>query len=67
MICLTNKMELIENNMVYVVIVSGEWGEDVSIHSIYSSEESAEKVKKQIESNLSEDMIVYVEPHEFND
>lgn len=56
-----------ENNIVHVVIVSGEWGEDTAIHSIYSSKESAEKVKQQLESNLSEDMIVYVEPHELND
>lgn len=56
-----------ENNIVHVVIVSGEWGEDTAIHSIYSSKKSAEKVKQQLESNLSEDMIVYVESHELND
>lgn len=56
-----------ETNIVYVVMVSGEWGEDTAIHSIYSSEQSAEKVKQELESNLSEDMIVYVESHELND
>lgn len=45
-------------------MISSEWGEDISIHSIYSSEKLAEKAKKEIESNLSEDMIVYVETHE---
>jgi hypothetical protein len=57
----------VENNVVYVVIISGEWGEDMGIHSIYSSEPTAEKVRQEIESNLSEDMIVYVEQHELND
>ncbi len=54
-------------NVVYVVVISGEWGEDTTIHSVYSSEESAEKAKKELESNLSEDMIAYVESHELND
>lgn len=56
-----------ENNVVYVVVISGEWGEDTGIHSVYSSETAAEKVRQEIESNLSEDMIVYVESHELND
>lgn len=56
-----------ENNVVYVVIVSGEWGEDTSIHSVYSSELVAEKTKKELESNLSEGMIAYVESHEVFD
>lgn len=53
-----------ENNIVYIVLVSGEWGEDTSIHSVYLLEESANNVKQQLESNLSEGMIVYVEQHE---
>jgi hypothetical protein len=57
----------VETNIVYVVMVSSEWGEDTALHSIYSSEQSAEKVKQELESNLSEDMIVYVESHELND
>jgi hypothetical protein len=57
----------VENNVVYVVIISGEWGEDTTIHAVYSSEAAAEKARQEIESNLSEDMIVYVESHELND
>lgn len=53
--------------MVYVVMISGEWGEDATIHSIYSSESLAEKAKQELESNLSEGMIVYVESHEVFD
>lgn len=51
----------------YVVVISGEWGEETAIHSVYSSEDSAEKAKQELESNLSEDMIVYVESHEVFD
>ena len=56
-----------ENNVVHVVIISGEWGEDASIHSVYSSESAAEKARQELESNLSEDTIVYVESHEVFD
>ena len=56
-----------ESNVVHIVMISGEWGGDTSIHSVYSSEASADKAKKELESNLSEDMIVYVETHEVFD
>ena len=56
-----------ENNLVHIVFISDEWGEDTTIHSIYSSETSAEKAKQELESNLSEGMIVYVESHEVFD
>lgn len=55
------------NNVAYIVIISSEWGEDATIHSIFSSEASAEKARQELESNLSEDMIVYVESHEIFD
>lgn len=56
-----------ENNVVHVVIISGEWGEDPSIHSVYSSEALAEKTRQEVESNLSGNTIVYVESHEVFD
>lgn len=55
------------DNVVYVVLVSDEWEDSVRIQGIYKSRTTAEDDKKAIESNLTDDMIVYVEEHELHD
>lgn len=50
-------------NSVFVVVISDEMNEGVSIHSVYSLEELAANAVQELESRLT-DMIVYYEQHE---
>lgn len=50
--------------VVYIVMIQDEFGESSSIHSVFNSEIAAEKECQQLESRLSDDMIVTIEPHE---
>lgn len=56
-----------DDNVVYVVIVNEVFTDNPRIQAIYKSRASAEDDKKALESNLSGDMIVYVEEHELHD
>ena len=56
-----------ESNVVYVVIVSDENAENTQVHSVYSNKEAADNIQQQLESQLGEDMVVYVEQHEVFD
>jgi hypothetical protein len=50
--------------VVYVVMIQDEFGESSSIHSIFSNELAAEQECQKLESRLSDEMVVTVEPHE---
>jgi hypothetical protein len=57
----------VDDNVVYVVVVNEVFTDSPRIQAIYKSRASAEDDKKALESNLSGDMIVYVEEHELHD
>lgn len=53
-----------DDNSVYVLIVSSEWGEDIKVHSVYKTEKAAQNAQQKLESVLGDDTIVYWEQHE---
>ncbi len=56
-----------ESDVVYVVIVSDEDSQNTQIHSVYSKKSAADNAQQKLESQLGEDMVVYVEQHEVFD
>jgi len=49
---------------VYVVVIQDEFGDSNSIHAVYSSEAQAKEACQELESRLSDDLIVTYEAHE---
>ncbi len=56
-----------ESDVVYVVIISDEDSQNTQIHSVYSSKSAADNTQQKLESQLGEEMVVYVEQHEVFD
>jgi hypothetical protein len=57
----------VESDVVYVVIISDEDSENTQIHSVFFNKSAADNTRQTLESQLGEDMVVYVEQHEVFD
>lgn len=53
-----------DDNSVFILIVSDVWNEDTKIHSVYKTEKAAQNAQQKLESVLGDDIIVYWEQHE---